>query len=369
MPRVVARRLEKLQRDFLWGGGSTERKAHLVNWERVCVGKEKGGLGLRKLVPLNKALLGKWVWRFANAKEEMWKRVLVAKYGQEELGWRTKKVNGAFGVGVWKEIMKEADWCWDKMNFKVGKGTKIRFWKDPWCGEVELAHRFPQLFNVAAQRSATVGELWDYNSDQGSWNLRFSRGFNDWELNMVDELLQIIRSQRIDRVENTLNKRMDGMQNDISQKIDNLQYSISRLTNLNTVQEKGRFPSQPHQNPKGIHEVETHEGESSQVRDVKALITLRSGKKIEQPTPKPHVEKEEEMKKGKEMEDKESEISEEKKDSDSTMNAILEKELMKEEMLRKSTSPPFPQALHGKKGIRNAAEILEVLRQVKVVFS
>ena len=31
-----------------------------------------------------------------------------------------------------------------------------------------------------------------------------------------------------------------------------------------------------------------------------------------------------------------------------------------------STSPHFPQALHGKKGIRNASEILEVLRQVKV---
>nr|CAN72314.1 hypothetical protein VITISV_037425 [Vitis vinifera] len=59
-------------------------------------------------------------------------------------------------------------------------------------------------------------------------------------------------SQRIDSVENTLNKRMDEMQNDLSQKIDNIQYSISRLTNLNTVQEKGRFPSQPHQNPKGI---------------------------------------------------------------------------------------------------------------------
>ncbi|RVW23332.1 hypothetical protein CK203_100945 [Vitis vinifera] len=88
---------------------------------------------------------------------------------------------------------------------------------------------------------------------------------------------------------------------------------------------KGRFPSQPNQNPKGVHEVESHEGESSQVKDVKALITLRSGKKIEQPTPKPHVEKEEEIKKGKEMEDKESEISEEKKDSDSTMKVIPEK--------------------------------------------
>ncbi|RVW14733.1 Retrovirus-related Pol polyprotein from transposon 17.6 [Vitis vinifera] len=156
-----------------------------------------------------------------------------------------------------------------------------------------------------------------------------------------------------------ISARMDGMQNDMNQKFDNIQYSISRLTNLNTLQEKGRFPSQPHQNPKGVHEVESQEGESSQVKDVKALITLRSGKKIEQPTPKPHVEKEEEIKKGKEMEDKESEISEEKKDSDSTMNAIPEKELLKEEMLKKSTSPPFPQALHGKKGIRNAAEILE----------
>ncbi|RVW15639.1 hypothetical protein CK203_075300 [Vitis vinifera] len=112
-------------------------------------------------------------------------------------------------------------------------------------------------------------------------------------------------NQRIDRVESTLNKRMDGMQNDISQKFDNLQYSISRLTNLNTVQEKGRFPSQPHQNPKVVHEVESLKGESSQMKDVKALITLRSGKKIENPTPKPHVEKEAETKKGEEMETKE----------------------------------------------------------------
>ena len=53
------------------------------------------------------------------------------------------------------------------MTLKVGKGTKIRFWKDTWCGDVELARRFPQLFNVAAQKSATVGELWDQNAGQG----------------------------------------------------------------------------------------------------------------------------------------------------------------------------------------------------------
>ena len=125
----------------------------------------------------------------------------------------------------------------------------------------------------------------------------------------------------------------------------------SRLTNLNTVQEKGRFPSQPHQNPKGIHEVETHEGKSSQVRDVKALITLRSGKKVELPTPKPQVEEEEEeeeTKKSEEIKGKKKDISERKEDHDSTVNANPEKVLIKEEMLKKHTSPPFPQALHGK---------------------
>ncbi|RVW70550.1 hypothetical protein CK203_059222 [Vitis vinifera] len=119
---------------------------------------------------------------------------------------------------------------------------------------------------------------------------------------------------------------------------------------IDRVEKKGKISFSTSPKSKGVHEVESQEGESSQVKDVKALITLRSGKKIEQPTPKPHVENEEEIKKGMEMEDKESEISEEKKDSDSPMNAIPEKELMKEEMLKKSTSPPFPQALQGKKG-------------------
>ncbi|RVW33450.1 hypothetical protein CK203_111722 [Vitis vinifera] len=77
-------------------------------------------------------------------------------------------------------------------------------------------------------------------------------------------------------------------------KIDNLQYQISRLTNLNTVHERGKFPSQPHQNPKVIHEVEAHEGKSSQMREVKAVITLRSGKEVDLPTPKPKQEPEQE---------------------------------------------------------------------------
>ena len=70
----------------------------------VYTQKEKGGLGIRKIDLLNKALLGKWIWRFASEKDNIWKRVIGVKYGQEGFGWRTKEARGTFGVGVWKRL-------------------------------------------------------------------------------------------------------------------------------------------------------------------------------------------------------------------------------------------------------------------------
>ena len=94
------------------------------------------------------------------------------------------------------------------------------------------------------------------------------------------------------------------------------------------------------------------------MRDVKALITLRSGKKVELPTPKPFVE-EEETKKREEIKGKKEDTSERKEDHDPILNANSEKMLIKEEMLKKHTSPPFPQALHGKRGLEMHLKFLK----------
>ena len=60
MPKGVIKRLEKIQRDFLWGGGNLERELHLVNWKVICLSKDNGGLVIRGLLNLNRAFLGKW---------------------------------------------------------------------------------------------------------------------------------------------------------------------------------------------------------------------------------------------------------------------------------------------------------------------
>ena len=155
--------------------------------------------------------------------------------------------------------------------------------------------------------------------------------------NFVEEQngINVQLEQRIDTVENTLNKRIDGLESNLNQKIDNLQYSITKINKLLEVQERGRFLSQTLPNPKGIHEV----GSSNNIGmdEVKAIITLRSGKEVDQPMPKPVQE----SKKGEELQS--------------------EHIPLKEDSMKYSIPPPFPQALRGKK---KASE--QVLRQVKV---
>ena len=83
IPVGVAHRIEKIQRDFLWGGLGEDFKYHLVSWDRVCTPLCYGGLGIRKLLLYNQALLGKWIWRYAREKEALWRKIVDLKYG----GW------------------------------------------------------------------------------------------------------------------------------------------------------------------------------------------------------------------------------------------------------------------------------------------
>ena len=45
-----------------------------------------GGLSIRKLTTFNKALLGKWLWRYGVEENRFWRRVVALKFG-EEWGW------------------------------------------------------------------------------------------------------------------------------------------------------------------------------------------------------------------------------------------------------------------------------------------
>ena len=127
MPSMVQFKLEKIQRDFLWGGGNLTRKIHLVKWSTVCTSKGKGGLSIRNVSNLNRALLGKWVWRFALEVNSTWREFINLKYGTGDGNWFTQVPRGSYGVALWKEINKETEQLKHNCSFKIGDESIIKF--------------------------------------------------------------------------------------------------------------------------------------------------------------------------------------------------------------------------------------------------
>jgi hypothetical protein len=158
IPMRVAKRIEKLQRDFLWGGVGDEFKFHLVNCSKVCMTMEAGGLGVRNLIQFNWALLGKWLWRFANEGTAWWRKLVEAKYDVMRGGWCSKEVGGPYEVGVWRWFQRAWDCFKQDVRFEVGNRSRVLFWQDVWCGELPLKIVFPMLFTIACAKEAWVEE-------------------------------------------------------------------------------------------------------------------------------------------------------------------------------------------------------------------
>ena len=134
--------------------------------------------------------------------------------------------------------------------------------------------------------------------------------------NFVEEqkIVNAHTTQKIETLEGTLNK-----------KIDDLQYSVSRLTNQQQVLEKGNFPSQTQPDPRGVHELSSSSDPNPRIDEVKSVVTLRSGREVKPFAPKPEVE------------------------DPNVVEPEPEDEAPKGDTVKKSTPPPFPQALRNKK--------------------
>uniref|UniRef100_A0A2N9FD38 SMP-LTD domain-containing protein n=1 Tax=Fagus sylvatica TaxID=28930 RepID=A0A2N9FD38_FAGSY len=197
IPAHVVERIEKLQRNFLWGGLGDGFKYHLVGWNTVCRPIANGGLGIRRVVMTNRALLGKWLWRFGREENHLWRRVIVAKYGLDMGGWFSLKPRGTHGCGLWKGIMLGRDLFSQHIELIPGQGNRILFWHDSWCGMTPLKSLFPVMFSCSSDKSASLASVLS-RSDEGArrvWNFSFIRDFNDWEMDEVLTFFNLIHSK------------------------------------------------------------------------------------------------------------------------------------------------------------------------------
>ncbi|CAN0872181.1 LINE-1 retrotransposable element ORF2 protein [Linum grandiflorum] len=159
-PVSIIKAIEKIHNNFLWTGMADTKKFHMVSWDNVKVPKERGGLGILDLRCMNKALLGKWLWRFGVQREAWWRILVHIKFGLDRGSeWRSARPGGSAGWSVWFWICKENLEFWEFAYVDPGGGEWVRFWHDIWIPRKHLARDFPRVAAVAQAPDACISDL------------------------------------------------------------------------------------------------------------------------------------------------------------------------------------------------------------------
>lgn len=78
--KSVYKSIRNIQQFFLQNGDSKKRKWALLKWTDICKPKLVGGLGLRDLEILSKAIAAKIWWRWVENPNSLWGTLWKAKY-------------------------------------------------------------------------------------------------------------------------------------------------------------------------------------------------------------------------------------------------------------------------------------------------
>jgi hypothetical protein len=177
MPKKVWKELIKIQRVFLWAGLSKHSKTCWVKWDVICKPKKEGGLGVRNLRLVNVSLLAKWKWKLLSRDDELWKDVVVARYGRDVMGKKCLGENDITSKGSlwWKDIClldKDSGWFINAIGKKIGNGNSTSFWDEVWIGDQALRYRFPRLFGISLQRDEVIGRMGNMVELVWQWDFR-----------------------------------------------------------------------------------------------------------------------------------------------------------------------------------------------------
>lgn len=100
-------------------------------WDSICLPKSVGALGFRRLHYFNKALISKLTWSISCSHDNLWVKLLTAKYVglQSFLSSDSSTSNSSW---IWKDILSTKDIIVKGSCLSISSNSKVRIWEDPW---------------------------------------------------------------------------------------------------------------------------------------------------------------------------------------------------------------------------------------------
>jgi hypothetical protein len=149
--------IDRGRRHCLWAKKDDWEKhaQSLVAWEKVCMPKDKGGLGILNLEIQNDALLLKYMHKFMNKADVPWVDLIWHTHYNGKVPHAAPKA-GSFW---WKDICSLFDQYRGITSCNIGSGNSVLLWKDKWLNEELLANSYDRLFSFALNQDISVFEV------------------------------------------------------------------------------------------------------------------------------------------------------------------------------------------------------------------
>ncbi|KAA0058888.1 LINE-1 retrotransposable element ORF2 protein [Cucumis melo var. makuwa] len=132
-----------------------------VAWKIATLTKEKGRLGINPVESTNFALLKKWLWRYHNEPQTLWRKFIYAKYEKTFKGDLPTHSRFSTANAPWKAITNSCQWFNENMSWKIQNGESLSFWNQNWNECCTLKTRFPRLYALSRTKEGSIKEMWN----------------------------------------------------------------------------------------------------------------------------------------------------------------------------------------------------------------
>ena len=130
LPKKLYEELTGMIRQFWWGQVMSEKKLAWLSWDKMCLPKDRGGMGFRDLRSFNLAFLAKQGWQLQTNSTSLFSKVYKAKYFPH---CSFDKVTIGRNLSyAWRSLMAAQGVIKRGMRWQVGTGNQVRVWHDKW---------------------------------------------------------------------------------------------------------------------------------------------------------------------------------------------------------------------------------------------
>ncbi|KAJ0871216.1 putative RNA-directed DNA polymerase [Helianthus annuus] len=166
IPTRVTNELEKLMRRFLWNANNQGRAKAKVAWAEVCLPKDEGGLGIRSISDVNKALMANHVWSILTKRKSLWVQWIYSHKLNGKSLWDVQP-RGSISWG-WRKILAIRATIRPFIWKIIRNGAQTNAWSDKW-NQICPLNSFISPRNIANAGFQLTSSIADIIDENGQW--------------------------------------------------------------------------------------------------------------------------------------------------------------------------------------------------------